>query len=610
MSPFTSSLFHTCARALAFASFSALLLSSCAGGDHGEDALLAEDAEDASFGVIGGKADGHGPTTCQVETLLTLLNERLYEVEALKDAGVHTRAAKSISAHLLGPDGVFGTSDDASIETLEQLDAIKYVGPAALEQMLAIAQVDGATCGVGQVVTDVIFSPQPSDATHLVRVAEEIDRAERSLDIAMYSFSNYDILYAIERAIARGVKVRVIFEPAKDDRHDPAGTMSWRLEEAGANVRYVNKIMHHKYVLIDGPREDLALASSGTLISGSANWSNSAGTRYDENTVFITGSEELNLRFQREFNLLWEHSRELEWGGAKEWDMNHVTIEEADIPVDPHVHAVFTSANFKTTFSSRYGETFSRVRGRDEIANFLVSHIEEAKSSILIASGHLRSRPVAEAIMAKRMTDPDVEIRVYLDGQEFISDYWSGKQQRDLDDCLVEAGDSQNKIEDCYDKGFYFGYALGQAGVDVRYKAYSYRWHYRTAAQMHHKYLILDRETVIQGSYNLSDNAEHNTMENMALYSGAPFASLAASYVENFEAMWETGRAEGLYDEMMTEIDDAGAGDSIPIVFDSMALTWEELDAYKDRVREVCPVINSTDYRDNPDKHYVCELPD
>ena len=607
MSPFATSLFHTSARRLTLTCITALLFSSCGGEEPGGEVALAEDAEDASFGVIGGKADGSGPSECQLETLLTLLNEQLQEVESLQEAGVHTRAARSISAHLLGPDGVRGTGDDATIESLEELDAIKYVGPSALEQMLAIPQVAVATCG--GVTADVIFSPQPSDATHLVRVAEEIDRAERTLDIAMYSFSNSDIFNAIERAIARGVQVRVVFEPARDERSAPAGTMSARLEEIGANVRYINKIMHHKYVIIDGPREDLAQAASATLISGSANWSNSAGTRYDENTVFIQGSEELNLRFQREFNLLWEHSRDLEWGGAKEWDKRGVTIEDADIPADPHVHAVFTSANFETSFSSRYGETFSRVRGRDEIADFLVSQIEGATTSILIASGHLRSRPVAEAIMARRMADPAMEIRVYLDGQEYISDYWHDQQQVDLDACLTAAGTSDSKIEDCYDKGFYFGYALGQAGVDVRYKAYSYRWHYRTAAQMHHKYLILDRERVIQGSYNLSDNAEHNTMENMALYSGAPFASLAARYVENFERMWETGRPEGLYDEVMAEIEAAGPGDTIPIVFDSMALTWEELDAYKARVRDVCPAINSADYRDNPDRHYVCVLP-
>lgn len=599
--------FYLTSRAASLTLMFSLTLSAC-GESQPSDDNQAEDSADASFQIASGKADGvGGPSECQVTTLLGLLNGSLGQAEALKEAGVHTRAANSIAAYILGADATAGTADDERIDTLQELDDVKYVGPVALEQMLAISEVADATCGA-DIEADVIFSPQPRDSTHLVRVADAIDRAEHSLDIAMYSFSNSDIFNAIEYAISRGVKVRVIFEPANADKNDPSGTMSARLEDIGADVRYVNKIMHHKFVLIDGPREDLAAASSATLISGSANWSNSAGTRYDENTVFIKGSQELNLRYQREFNLLWNHSRDLEWGTPKEWIKSGVTIEDSDIIDSPFVNAAFTSANFKTTFSSRYGETFSRVRGRDEIANFIIQQIEEAETSILVASGHLRSRPVAEALIAKRQANPDMEIKVYLDGQEFISDYWHNKQERELAECVDEATTS-TQADNCYDKGFYFGYALGLAGIDVRYKAYSYRWHYRTASQMHHKYLIFDRDTVIQGSYNLSDNAEHNTMENMALYTGEPFSALTTSYITNFESMWNTGRSDELYTDLMEDVNNSPSGTEIPIVFDSMALTWEEFSTYKDTVRDRCPEINSSDFRENPDKHYTCTIP-
>jgi phosphatidylserine/phosphatidylglycerophosphate/cardiolipin synthase-like enzyme len=604
MSLRSTSLFRIASRTVLFAGV--CILTACGGTEPQDD--VGGDEENASFGVLSGKADGSGPTACQLDKLLAELNGPLAQVDALKEVGVHTRAAKSISAYVLGADGSLGTWDDGTIETLEQLDALKYVGPAALSQLLTMPRVAQASCGV-EVEADVIFSPQPSDATHLVRVASEIDKAQHTLDIAMYSFSNSGIFNAIERAIDRGVEVRVVFEPANKDKRDPAGTMSARLEDIGADVRYINKIMHHKFALIDGPRVDFDAAQSATLISGSANWSNSAGTRYDENTVFIKGSEELNMRFQREFNLLWDHSRDLEWGTPKTWVKSDRPIEDVHIPDNPFVTAAFTSSNFRTTFSSRYGETFSRVRGKSAIAEFIVEQIEDADTSILVASGHLRSRPIAEALIAKRQSDPNIEIRVYLDGQEFISDWWHTQQEGKLADCLVSAGASATKTEDCYDKGFYFGYALGQAGVDVRYKAYSYRWHYKTAAQMHHKYLIFDNDTVVQGSYNLSDNAEHNTMENMVLYTGAPFGNLTANYIANFESMWKTGRDEELYSFLMEDINAAPPGSSIPIVFDSMSLTWDQVSAYKSAVRDRCPAINTADYRDNPDKRFSCKLP-
>ena len=79
--------------------------------------------------------------------------------------------------------------------------------------------------------------------------------------------------------IKKGDTVKVISGKDKGKTGDAAaGTKSGKLEQIGVNVRYVNKIMHHKYVIIDGPRTSLDQAQSTTLITGSANWSSSAGT--------------------------------------------------------------------------------------------------------------------------------------------------------------------------------------------------------------------------------------------------------------------------------------------------------------------------------------------
>ena len=46
--------------------------------------------------------------------------------------------------------------------------------------------------------------------------------------------------------------------------------------------------------------------------------------------------------------------------------------------------------------------------------------------------------------------------------------------------------------------------------------------------------------------------------------------------------------------------------DTFPIVFDSMSLSWDEVDTLKRAMREACPEINSTDFRRNPERHYSC----
>jgi phosphatidylserine/phosphatidylglycerophosphate/cardiolipin synthase-like enzyme len=256
--------------------------------------------------------------------------------------------------------------------------------------------------------------------------------------------------------------------------------------------------------------------------------------------------------------------------------------------------------------SSRYGNTFGIVRGRDTISDRIVALIDQAQDSIWVASGHLRSRPISEAILARAEANPDMDIRIYLDGQEFISEGYHDYQEWELSECLEDAGDSEAQRQDCIDSGFYFSYPMYEAGIPTRFKTYSYRWHYTYAVQMHHKYLILDGDTVISGSYNLSDNAEHNTMENTVIYRRSAYPQVVDAFIANFEDIWETGRADGVYDALVSQIENAE--DSIPIVFESMALTYEEVDALKDLIRQTCPAVETEDYDEDPENHERCQL--
>ena len=445
---------------------------------------------------------------------------------------------------------------------------------------------------------EVLMSPKPWEQSHLKRIVDIVDGAEHSLDIAMYSYSDSRISSALERAVDRGVKVRFIFETAnQDNRLDDAAkptSKSGRLEQLGVNVRFVNKIMHHKFVIADGPRDDADLAATAVIATGSANWSNSAGTQFDENTVVISGWAELALRLQREFDLLWEHSRDFIVDATLPYELSTVDIADGDVDLGDDLDAWFTSSNFTVT-----GTTF-RVTGANTVADVLVEAIGGAERSIWIASGHLRSRAVSEALMARKAAVPDLDVRVYLDGQEYISEATHEIQVDELEACL-DAALSEAARRSCLDKGFLFGYQVGEAGIEVRYKYYAYRWDHSYAPQMHHKYFIIDGETLYSGSYNLSDNAEHNTFENMIVYRSPRFAPLVRSFEANFEAIWETNR--GAYDAFLASLDTA---DPIPLVFDPMALEWAQVNALKSEILANCPAVNSEAYRTDPASHRVC----
>jgi phosphatidylserine/phosphatidylglycerophosphate/cardiolipin synthase-like enzyme len=577
-----------------------LLLSAC-GPEPATDANMSPDAKD-EVALVDGKADS-AYSQCQFDHMVLWLNDPGTDVGTLKDAGVHTRAANNLIAYRNGPDNQpLGGDDDYFADAVE-VDDVYFVGPVALEQL---AQGVSSYCdGDNAASAEAIFSPQPYHLSHLSRVQEIIDSAQHSLDIAMYSFRDQGIFESIEDAISRGVSVRMLYQGTYDDRSDPQGSMSAKLEDAGVTVRWVNKIMHHKFVIADGARDSLLQGAGATLATGSANWSYSAGTRYDENTVVIKNDPEMSLRFQREFNHLWAHSRPFDWNDELDY-FESLPIDEAMIPDHAGVGVKFTSANFRTYYSNRYGNTFGILRGRSEVSTRIVELIEEADESIWIASGHLRTRPISEALLQKRQDHPDMDIRVYLDGQEYISEWYHGVQEDDLVDCLEEADDSEAQRQDCLDSGFYFSFELQRAGIPLRFKYYSYRWHYTYAVQMHHKYLIFDGDTVATGSYNLSDNAEHNTMENLMVLRASRYPGLVDSYRDNFSSIWETGRADGVYNQLTDQID--GATSQIPIVFESMALTWQEVTDLKRLIRDTCPAINGDDYRDDPENHEICTL--
>ena len=548
---------------------------------HGET-LCTESPDDAA-------------ATCADTALFDFVNKSSTGPDLLITAGATSRAATHIVAHRDGPDGLAGTGDDQLFATEADLDAVRWVGPSTIAKLHAYAS---GLCSQ----VDVVFSPQPWADSHIARAIEQIDAATTSVDVAMYSFSDASAQAALGRAVARGLSVRAILHGASDDRKDPAGTRSASLEDLGIEVRWINKIMHHKFVILDGPRTDLAAAADATLLTGSGNWSYSAATKYDENTVEITGDAKLALSYQREFDHLWANGRELVWNETIA-PVTTVAITDAEIEAADGSQAWFTSANFHTYVSSRYGATFSRVRGNRTVSNQLVALIDGAEKSIDIASGHMRSRPIAEALMRKAADRPDVAIRVYLDGQEYTGSWKAVEDEDDYVACLADAGDDARDIEDCEDAGAYFGYPLFAAGIDLRFKYYAYRWNYSYAEQLHHKLIIVDGEKVATGSYNFSPNAEYDTMENVALYDASRYPDLVASFREHFDTIWQTGQGDDRLTDLYAEIDGTG---NVPLVFDSMALSWTEVHDLKAAIVAACPDANSDEYRQDPTSHWYC----
>jgi phosphatidylserine/phosphatidylglycerophosphate/cardiolipin synthase-like enzyme len=144
------------------------------------------------------------------------------------------------------------------------------------------------------------FSPNGGKADAVVR---ELDKAQKSIYIAMYSVSTGStapIFAAMRRAAERGVKVRMIFNHARRGARNKAKSLS--LERIGVDVRYVTRTMHEKFAIVD----------SKLLLTGSANWSTSADTKHSENMQIIASPKYVVTAFKREFRLLMDKSKDFD----------------------------------------------------------------------------------------------------------------------------------------------------------------------------------------------------------------------------------------------------------------------------------------------------------
>ncbi|MCA9674722.1 MAG: DUF1669 domain-containing protein [Kofleriaceae bacterium] len=586
-----------------FAAFGILVATAAAG--------CATDDLDVEDGIADrfpdGKADGGiSDGSPEARAVLALVNDRAVDLAELDvAAGLSSRAARNIIGHRDGADGVAGTADDDAYDDLAELDDIPYVGPATLNQLLAYAEATGRLRPVPHVTA--VFSPQPVGATHTHQVAAWIRGAQRSVDVAMYSLSDAEIQDALADAVQRGVAVRFLFDTASEDRKldlaARAGTKSGRLERAGVDVRWVNKILHHKLAIIDGARFDVADAAGAKIVTGSANWSYGGAQVYDENTLFIDGAGELGVSYQREFDRLWEHSKDFSLGADQAAEPATLDLAAAGLDdADPDADAFFTSANFTV----QQGSTSFRIdRSSTVVADQLVAAIGRAERSIHIASGHLRLRPVAEAVIAAKQANPALDVRVYLDQQEYISASGHAAQVHDVEACLDGATTDTQRFN-CTARDFLFSKEVADAGVELRFKTYAYRWDYSYAAQMHDKYTIIDGDELFTGSYNLSMNSEQGTFENVLHLRGATYAPVIAAFEADFERLWTTGHDPELLEALRARITDETAS-SIPLVFDSMALSWDQLTELKSLIRAACPAVDSAAYRDDPAGHRYCQ---
>ena len=148
-------------------------------------------------------------------------------------------------------------------------------------------------------------------------ISKTIASGEKTLDLALFVFSDQGIANTMEKEVLQGVKIRALIDPnfayqyysegldllgvalANECRYEK-GNNPWKqpLKTVGISRLPKGDKLHHKFAIID----------QYTVITGSHNWSNSANHINDE-TLLIINNSLVAQHFQREFDHLYGNAK-------------------------------------------------------------------------------------------------------------------------------------------------------------------------------------------------------------------------------------------------------------------------------------------------------------
>ncbi len=155
---------------------------------------------------------------------------------------------------------------------------------------------------VGGTPIELYFDPSDNTTAH---IGEKLNTAESSINIAMLTFTRDDLAQILINKKNSGEKVRIIL-----DNNTDTGNEFANLQSNGIDIHLKGSalagLLHHKYAIIDADKS----SADQMVITGSHNWSSSAETSNNENTLIIHSKRIANLYLQ-EFK-----SRYLEAGGS------------------------------------------------------------------------------------------------------------------------------------------------------------------------------------------------------------------------------------------------------------------------------------------------------
>jgi len=326
--------------------------------------------------------------------------------------------------------------------------------------------------------------------SHLVAF---LDEARESLDCAIYDLRHPQVLAALQRAVARNVRLRIAYDASKERAGglsaDPKASGTQRALAAAGLSPYATPVhehgrhlMHDKFVLRDG--HDVWVGSANFTVGG---------LELQDNTCLTITSPDLVGRFATTFaDLVQPHHR-------------HDYQESQTLLAVSGSGVSIGSVMITPLFAPVAGEAIEQ-----RLAGALTEAIQGGRRIRLLA--FLLSDPGLLQALAPLASQPTFDIRGVYDpnGMQDVQRYT--KLDRSL-----------------------FWFLQDPRFVAAPSHAFSAK---REQDFMHNKTLIVGDDLVFTGSYNFSENAEANDEVALKIVS-APLAAAYSGYCDTLLAAYE-----------------------------------------------------------------------
>lgn len=356
-------------------------------------------------------------------------------------------------------------------------------------------------------------------------IVDAISRAQSRIWIAVFNFDLADTAKALIKAHNNGVDVRVVVQQATEEDEFPQVLKSRffqqssdryyspalnAMRKAGIVVRDNSQgeggtgLMHHKFMVLD----------ESVVVTGSANFTHSDfhgdddndTTRGNANSLLVLGSSQLNEVFSQEFSYLWGDGSEdggLFGAEKPERPARHVWVGSTKVSVEfsPHPNA---------KKNSRQNQDFSAAP-----SGLLASTLRKAQHSIDFALFVFSQQSLVD-ILHDKQSEQNVRIRGLIDTGFINRDYSEA-----LDMWGIEMPNTNCEVEKNnrpWSSPLSF---VGTPGLS-------------SGDKLHHKYSVIDQNTVITGSHNWSESAAIKNDETILVIENQ---KVAEQYTEEFHRL-------------------------------------------------------------------------